>query len=393
MTNKNPTYFIDHAFSSLHKHGEELCGDRVMCVHQNEYSVIVLADGLGSGVKANILATLTSKIISTMVAGGLTVEDCVETIAQTLPVCQVRKIAYSTFSILKLHQDSTAYVAQFDSPSIVILRDGKVWEPPFIRRTIGSKEVFEATFTVESFDTFVMMSDGVIHAGLGNILNFGWQLPQVVHFLEQTYQENLSAKAMSTSLVARCEQLYGGHMGDDTTVSISRMMPVKLVNILIGPPSKAEDDFVVVKKFLSSPGKHIVSGGTTSNIVAQYLNKPVVLQMESMNGQVPPTGALEGIDLVSEGVITYNRVMEHLALLVEESHLDTSWLTKKDGVSQITRMLVEEATHVNFMVGCAKNPAHQNPLMSIDLSVKLQIVKTIAQYLEKLGKIVKVEYY
>ena len=93
----------DIGYKSINHFGEQLCGDHVDVVEQSEDStVIVLADGLGSGVKASILSTLTSKIISTMMSEGLSLSDCVETIAQTLPICSVRGVAYSTFTIMNI---------------------------------------------------------------------------------------------------------------------------------------------------------------------------------------------------------------------------------------------------------------------------------------------------
>ena len=119
----------DIGYKSINHYGEQLCGDHVDVIEQNENStVIVLADGLGSGVKASILSTLTSKIISTMVAEGLSVEECVKTIAATLPICSVRGVAYSTFTIIHLINNNTAELIQYDNPKIIFLRDGKNYD-------------------------------------------------------------------------------------------------------------------------------------------------------------------------------------------------------------------------------------------------------------------------
>mgnify|MGYP002562425678 FL=1 len=158
-------YFIEAGYVSLNKKGEELCGDRVETVYHDDTMTTVLADGLGSGVKANILSTLTSKIISTMMASGMEIQDCVETIAQTLPICKIRQVAYSTFTILQIKTDGSAYMVQFDNPLCVLLRNGKHVEYPVEVNVIDGKTIYESRMQVELGDVFVMFSDGVPHAG------------------------------------------------------------------------------------------------------------------------------------------------------------------------------------------------------------------------------------
>ena len=166
---------IDVAWRSLNKHQEELCGDKVEVLKTDESDIVILADGMGSGVKANILATLTSKILGTMLHEGADLESCVETIAKTLPICKVRKVAYATFSILQIFYSGEAYLVEFDNPSCVFIRDGKLVRYPYEVREIGGKKIHEYRFQVKKNDCFVLMSDGVIYAGAGSILNLqGW---------------------------------------------------------------------------------------------------------------------------------------------------------------------------------------------------------------------------
>ncbi len=119
------SYFIENSYVSINKHNEELCGDRVETAYYNETQTLVLADGMGSGVRANVLSSLTSKIICTMMSSGMTVEDCVETIAATLPVRKDVNVAYSTFTILQISSDGDVYMVQFDNPLSILLRNGK----------------------------------------------------------------------------------------------------------------------------------------------------------------------------------------------------------------------------------------------------------------------------
>ncbi len=160
----------DIGYLSLNKWGEQLCGDRVEIVDQGEDStVIVLADGMGSGVKANILSSLTSKIISTMMAANMRLEDCVSTIASTLPVCAVRGVAYSTFTIIHIIENEEAEIIQYDNPLLILIRDGKFVEIPKTGTEIEGKMIYKSKIKLQENDFLFTMSDGTIHAGVGEV--------------------------------------------------------------------------------------------------------------------------------------------------------------------------------------------------------------------------------
>jgi serine phosphatase RsbU (regulator of sigma subunit) len=173
-------------YRSLNKFGEQLCGDRVDVVKQDEDSVVVvLADGLGSGVKANILSILTSKIISTMMAQSMSLEDCVSTIASTLPVCSVRGIAYSTFSIVRIVNAEEVEFIQYDNPQLILMRNGKSVTMQETIMNIGGKNIRRCKMPILDGDVFILMSDGAVHAGARNIMNYGWDRKHIVEFLEK----------------------------------------------------------------------------------------------------------------------------------------------------------------------------------------------------------------
>ena len=208
----------DIGWKSINHYGEQLCGDHVDIVEQNESStVIVLADGLGSGVKASILSTLTSKIISTMMAEGLPIEECVETIAATLPVCSIRGVAYSTFTIMQIIDNETVEIIQYDNPQVIVLRDNKNYDYPKTELNIGGKKIFKSEIRIQENDIFIAMSDGCPHAGIGMAYNFGWKREDIIEFMETMSVSGLTAKNLSTLLVDECDKLYGQKPGDDAT--------------------------------------------------------------------------------------------------------------------------------------------------------------------------------
>ena len=374
--------------------GEELCGDHVDIVEENENStVIVLADGLGSGVKASILSTLTSKIISTMLAEGLSLEECVETIAATLPVCSVRGVAYSTFTIIHLKNNETAELIQYDNPHAIIIRDEVVWDYPKTEMNIGGKKIYKSVIKLQENDIFVAMSDGCPHAGIGIGYNFGWKRDDIATFMEGLSHVGYTAKTLSTMLVDECDKLYGHQPGDDATACVVRIRKRVPMNMMFGPPSNRDDNDRMMSLFFSKEGKHIICGGTTSTIAAKYLHKPLKATLNFEMSDVPPLAEIEGVDLVTEGVITVNKVVEYAKDYLGENKHYEHWSFKRDGASLICRLLFEEATDINFFVGRAINPAHQNPDLPINFNIKMNLVEELSKSLKKMGKKIKVSYF
>lgn len=384
----------DIGWKSINHEGEQLCGDHVDIVEQNENStVIVLADGLGSGVKASILSTLTSKIISTMMAEGLSLEECVSTIAATLPICSVRGVAYSTFTIIHLINNETAELIQYDNPHVILLREGKNFDYPKNELNINGKQIYKSVIDLQENDIFVAMSDGCPHAGIGTAYNFGWKREDITKFLEPLTYSGFTAKTLATILVDECFRLYGEKPGDDATACVVKIRRREPVNLLFGPPANRDDANRMMSLFFSKEGKHIVCGGTTSTIAAKYLHKEIRPSLVFESADVPPTAEIDGVDLVTEGVITINKVLEYAKDYLKSNESYTDWGYKKDGASLISRMLFEEATDINFFVGRAINPAHQNPELPINFSIKMNLVKELSDCLRQMGKKVKVSYF
>ena len=384
----------DIGYKSINHVGEELCGDHVDIVEENDGStVIVLADGLGSGVKASILSTLTSKIISTMMAAGLPIEECVSTIAQTLPVCSVRGVAYSTFTIIHIQSNETIDIIQYDNPQVILIRNFENYDYPKTEMNIGGKKIYKSTVKLQEDDVFIAMSDGCPHAGLGGKYNFGWKREDIADYMQALVAGGYTAKNLSTMLVDECNKLYGNKPGDDTTCCVVKIRKREPMNILFGPPSNRDDANRMMSLFFSKEGKHIICGGTTSSIAAKYLGKPLQTSLKFERSDVPPIAYIDGIDLVTEGVITMNKVIEYAKDYMGDNLLYEDWNFKKDGASQIARLLFEEATDINFFVGKAINPAHQNPDLTINFNIKKNLVTELTAALKFMGKRVKVSYF
>ncbi|MBQ8183005.1 MAG: SpoIIE family protein phosphatase [Clostridia bacterium] len=384
----------DIGYKSINHYGEQLCGDHIDIVEPDEDStVVVLSDGLGSGVKASILSTLTSKIISTMLAEGLSLEECVETIAATLPVCSVRGVAYSTFTIIHLKNNETAELIQYDNPHTIIIRNEKNWDYPKTEVNIGGKKIFKSVIQLQENDIFIAMSDGCPHAGIGTAYNFGWKREDIANFLETLAPVGYTAKNLSTMLIDECDKLYDYKPGDDATACVVKIRKRVPMNMLFGPPSNRDDADRMMSLFFSKEGKHIICGGTTSSIASKFLRKPLKPSLNFESSDVPPIAEIEGVDLVTEGVITVNKVVEYAQDYLGENKHYEHWNFKKDGASLISRLLFEEATDINFYVGRAINPAHQNPDLPINFNIKMNLVEELSKCLKQMGKRIKVSYF
>ncbi|MEY8338051.1 SpoIIE family protein phosphatase [Lachnospiraceae bacterium 62-35] len=389
---------VDVAYKSLNKFTEVLCGDKVEMLKTEDSDILILADGMGSGVKANILSTLTSKILGTMFLNGATLEECVETIVQTLPICQVRNVAYSTFSILQVFNSGDAYLVEFDNPSCIFIRNGRLVEIPKNIRVIEDKKINEFRFTVQKGDALILMSDGTIHAGVGNLLNFGWDWKEIAEYAVKQYGLTISAVRLANAICQACDELYMSRPGDDTTVAAMRIIDSKPVHLMTGPAQNPDDDKEMVSGFMSGEAstKRIVCGGTSATIVSRVLGKKLDVSLDYVDPEIPPMAYMEGIELVTEGVLTLNRVVQLLKRYVKNETVFEDFfeeLDKVNGASMVAKMLIEDCTELHLYVGKAINSAYQNPGLPFDLGIRQNLVEQLRRTVEEMGKKVTITYY
>lgn len=382
--------YLENGYTSLNKKGEELCGDKVECVVDGEYTTMVLADGMGSGVKANILSTLTSKILCTMVSNGIDMDECIATIVSTLPVCKVRGVAYSTFSVIHVDKQGKGFLFEFDNPAAIYYHRGKCCDFDRDEHAYAGKTIYVTRLNLEEDDVIIIMSDGVIHAGIGQLLNFGWLRSDVMKYLDEEIKPEMSARCIACLLAGACNDLYIGAPGDDTTVAAVKIRKELNVKILVGPPVDKEKDDYYVSQFLDGDGKKVVCGGTSSLIVSRYLNEKVTTDVTFYDKDVPPIGYIKGIDLTTEGVLTLRKLLYHSEKYLSNSDLTPKYYTARDGASLLADMLFEKATHITFYVGQSINAAHQG--LPIDITMKLKLVESLTANLKKMGKTVVVNY-
>lgn len=387
-------YYLDVANMSMNKHGEELCGDNVEIANTEDGIIVVMSDGLGSGVKANILGTLTSKIAVTMLKEGATIDETIDTIINTLPECQVRKLAYSTFTIVKIKNSGEVYMVEYDNPPVFLFRNNRSCDINKNRRIVNGKVIFESRFYMNESDALVIISDGVVHAGVGGLLNLGWEWPHINRYLTNVLHKEVIAQNICRQLLEVCKDLYDNKPGDDTTVVTIKIRKEQNISLFTGPPKNKDDDDILVNLVKNATGKKIVCGGTTANIISNALHTPIEIDLKHYTSEVPPMGFMKGIDLVTEGILTLNKVKDLLKNYLNAIKKNTipCAINGSDGASRITNMLINEGTSIDIYIGQAVNPAHQNPSFPDEFNLKIKIVKDIARLLTALGKKVSINY-
>lgn len=386
---------VETYHASLNKKNEELCGDKVKVVRNDQSCTVVLSDGLGSGVKANVLATLTSEIIATMLNEGAKLSDAIETIINTLPVCSQRKVAYSTFTVCQVFYDGRVFMAEYDGPEAIVLRNGREMKIEKEKIVQQNKTVKVSSFICEPEDRIIFFSDGIVHAGIGTILNLGWDHEEISQHITSMHRYYDTARKTCMNLLLAVNDLYQGMPGDDSTVAVLKILPPKESVVLVGPPANKEDDALVIRKLLSATGKKIVCGGSTSQMVARELKEEIRMpDILNCIGDIPPIAFIHGIDLVTEGAITLKKVLEYLRECNANDEYRDHFMDGKDGDGAflLTHMLLCDCSAIHFIQGKADNIAHASINYSpISLGKKIRTVEKIGDELKKLGKIVTYE--
>ena len=368
---------------SLAKAGEELCGDRVEVVRQPRQTTVVLSDGLGSGVKANILATLTTKIAAGLLARGVSLEEVISTVAQTLPVCRERRIAYSTLAVVQVKTNGAARVMLLDSPPVFLVRKGQVISFPTRTRQVAGRAVEEGALELVAGDRLVLVSDGVLHAGIGGILPLGLGGEGLARHLTELAPRCPTAEQLAERLVELCNAYYTLAPGDDTTVVVLALRRPRQLVLFTGPPRSPAADAETVDRFMRAPGKKVVCGGTTAKIVARELSRPLTVDLTYEDPEIPPCGHIPGIDLVTEGMLTLNRALVYL----KAGRIPD----RADGASQVAHLL-NAADEIKIVAGLSVNPAHQNPDLPAGLNLRAGTVDRLAAELKAQGRVVQVEW-
>lgn len=387
---------VEFSWASLNKYGEELCGDSVMIRSKPDSFVAVLSDGLGSGVKAHILSTLTSEIAARMFESGASIEDVMQTLAETLPECSVRKLAYATFAVLTVSRGREAHLVLFDSAPLILVREGAVVTLPLEERMVGDRKIREVRFELRENDFMVLISDGYEHAGLGGIYRLGWRWANIASSVQRFVQAGIvDTFKLTQALSNTCLKLYEDRPGDDATVICMKVRPAMSATVLTGPPANKDLDDFAVQRLMSAPGEKIICGGSTAQMAARVLKEDLVVDWvppakrkkgspRQKKGS-PPTARLKGVDLVTEGILTLGQAAEILRM--SRTVYD---LPKDDDASTRLARSLLMADDIHFIVGSAINPNQVADIIRGE-PMRMVYIRELVQVLSQHEKYVEVE--
>ena len=381
----NDKFYIEINCKQKNYDGERICGDVFLSCRLNKGNriIAVLSDGMGHGVKANILATLTSTMALNFTKEHKDFNKIAEIIMKTLPICSERKISYSTFTIVDIDYDGKTSILEYDNPECLILRGFEVFYPQWNCLILNSeknsgKELRSCSFYPQKEDRIIFYSDGVTQSGMGkeNFL-FGWGDKNVNFFIRDIIKSDnfISAYKLADKVVNRANLNDDFHLKDDTSCAVIYYREPRKLLICTGPPYEKTNDeklAAIVKNF---NGKKIISGATTSDIIARELNYKIEDSFEFDDENLPPISYMQGVDLVTEGILTLGKVTEILKIY------NNNYILGKGPADRIVK-LIKESDQISFVIGTRINIAHQDPSLPVEFEIRRTVVKRIAKLLE-----------
>jgi len=384
MINSGQDFFLDIDSYEFNKYRQYVSGDVVLThkIKEENRVVTCLSDGLGSGIKASVLANLTATMALKYTTNYADVSETAEVIMETLPVCKVRKISYSTFTIIDMIGSGHARVIEHGNPDYIMMRGTEVFEvprSPILLKKWSDREVKISDFEFHVGDRLVYFSDGVSQAGMGlREYPLGWGNKEVTRRIQQWigWEKGISSHSLARKIAMRARQIDSFEPKDDITCGVIYLRHPRFLLIVTGPPFSESRDQELAAIVESFNGRKVICGGTTAQIVSRQLNREIDMDLDKLDPEIPPPSKMEGIELVTEGTITLSKVAE---ILENSRKPETS---RSNAATELVSILLDSDV-IHFLVGTRVNEAHQDPNLPVELDIRRNIIKKIASLLEE----------
>lgn len=377
--------FIEVDHCQMQKAGNEICGDVFLSnkINAEKRTIIILSDGLGSGIKANILASMTASMALNFMKVNSPIEHTARIIMNTLPVDNFRMISFSSFTIIDIQGDKKVRLMEYGNPHAIIWKDGHGFEPVKTIFNLSNKKVkqnlYTSEFEIELNDRIFVFSDGITQSGMGTRNTpFGWGREQLNKYvaLQLENTPEISAGEIAGRIIKQAIKNDGYQSRDDMSCGAVYFREPRKILFCTGPPYKYENDAYLAERIKTFRGVKIISGGTTAQIVSRLLNIDIDVKINKSQKGLPPESAMEGIDLVTEGILTLGKVSEYLETSAQLP--DTI-----PGPAGSILKHFKQNDEIFFLVGTRVNEAHQDPNLPVELEIRRNVIKKIARLLEE----------
>ncbi|MBI9016672.1 MAG: SpoIIE family protein phosphatase [Phycisphaerae bacterium] len=381
--NKNYLYAnIDIAQSSKKS---DICGDVIHTIRRKQGTLILLCDGIGSGIKANLAAKMLIARLTELIDRGFSQHIAFHKIVETQNQYRTNGFSYVAFTLIWIRPDGATEILSHDGTRpIVIPKAGRLHPVNMDYHSSGQAIIGQCNLQLNIGDRLLVFSDGITQAGLGRSCAAGWTENQIAKDIASQVEE-LNSSQIASAVHKIALQKWGKPDGDDCTVMTITLGKPETVTLLTGPPANKKDDPHTINDFLNLHGTKIICGGTTAGIAARIMNKELTVTDDVTGPWTPPCFALEGIDMVTEGVVTLNQI----ANLIK---IDPSKLQGASTAEKLCRHLLA-ADQINFIVGQAQNPASNDTLFTqIGVTQRINVIETLKKELSRLDKLVLIDY-
>lgn len=360
------------------------CGDVVEVYRDAITTNIILCDGIGSGLKANLYAHMCCARIVEMLKSGSSLQRCFDAVGDTMNKAWGKDEPFAVFTIARILENGKTTVLSYDMPTPVFI--GKHYATLMKTRTFYWEKalISESNFQLNRNEGIILMSDGITQAGLGNGLTNGWESEGVSRFVNNNeYLLKQDMPKLAEAVHNQALLLWGRKYGDDCSVVIAFNRRGITLNILTGTPISKEDDSEFVEEFMESEGIKVVCGGSSAKMLAREIRQPIDIVDEG-TFITPPAFSIPGITLSTEGMITLNQLYNILGE-------DIDYTDDENVVLELARYF-QNADKILFWVGKAANIGNQiMELKQQGILNRLKIVELISEKLRTMNKLVSVK--
>ncbi|MBU1107764.1 MAG: serine/threonine-protein phosphatase [Candidatus Riflebacteria bacterium] len=360
-----------------------VCGDAFLSFRTPEATVVILADGIGSGVKANIYANMTISRLETLLSEGFSLRRAFSSLVNTMHESRGTDMPYAVFTVARILNNGETTVLAYEMPESIFV--GRHSASVLKRRNfpLGNDVISETNLFLEPDEGLLLYSDGITLAGIGGSTRNGWSSDEVCRFVNDQLVSGEFKSQLAQRVHKHARKLWGKKCGDDCTVVGALCRLGKVATVFTGPPADKTRDNKVVEEFLNMPGLKIVCGATTAQVVARQLKRQLQINKADASLIAPPGYSIEGVDLVTEGAVTLNQLFNIF-------DADPVYFEHYSSVTRLYDALID-ADRINFMVGGSENIGHadiafrQQGIMS-----RHKVIELLAQKLRADGRLVDI---